>query len=486
MPLKNGTTVVMRFLAFERNPSSFRQMQHSFNIEFGDTVELHRVETFKETVSALRQNQYDVILFDLQSAHVEHSPEEALTKICRYAQNALIIAMSEGGSVSNAVQAMRAGAHDYMTKPINMSAFNTHISELGLRHGNTNAFNVGQKATQAEQFEGFVGASAQMSAIYDQIKRIAPSSAPVFITGESGTGKEVCAVALHQRSARSQKPFIAINCSAIPHDLMEGEIFGVAKGAFTGAHKDRAGAAESADGGVLFLDEIGEMDLKLQAKLLRFLQTGEINRVGETQTRRVDVRVICATNRNPLKLIEEKKFREDLFYRLHVLPIHLPPLRQRTCDILPLAQTFLARFSREENKNFSGFSPETANLIVSREWPGNVRQLQNMIRRAVVMFDGPQIDMQMISVADITSVEMPQDTHVPSPVQTFEGTIEPMWRQEQIIIETALARYNGNISLAAAALEISPSTIYRKKQAWEQMQAQTMQGKTMQRNMIVA
>ncbi len=473
MPVDQRTEIVMRFLAIERDPAAFRDMQNSFNAEFGTWMHLERVETFSEAISALRNGQFDVILLDMMSMQTRLSPDEAIGKICRLAQNALVIALSGGGSVSDAVQAMRAGAHDYLTKPINMSVFNAHISELGRRHGNAKAFNVGQNTAQVEQFEGFVGASAQMSAIYEQIKRIAPSSAPVFITGESGTGKEVCAVALHQRGTRSQKPFIAINCSAIPHDLMEGEIFGVAKGAFTGAHQDRDGAAQSADGGVLFLDEIGEMDLKLQAKLLRFLQTGEISRVGETKTRKVDVRVICATNRNPLKLIEEKRFREDLFYRLHVLPIHLPPLRQRTCDILPLAQTFLARFAREENKVFTGFSPETANMIVSKEWPGNVRQLQNMIRRAVVMFDGPLIDIQMMSAADITSAHTPQNTQTPPPSHLQQGTIEPMWRQEQIIIETALARYNGNISMAAAALEISPSTIYRKRQAWEQLQAKS-------------
>ncbi len=245
---------------------------------------------------------------------------------------------------------------------------------------------------------------------------------------------------------------------------MEAEIFGAIKGAYTGAHQDRQGAIEAADGGTLFLDEIGEMDLNLQAKLLRFLQSGAITRVGETRARSVDVRVICATNRNPMQLVSEKKFREDLFYRLHVLPIHLPPLRQRPGDILPLAQTFLARFAEEEGKAFAGFAADVADLFVAREWPGNVRQLQNLIRRIVVMFDGGVVTHHMALAADIES----RDHASPSaPVTTAEPQVLPMWQQEQKIIEDALDAFGGNIARAAAALEISPSTIYRKKLGWE-------------------
>lgn len=464
----------MRFLIIESNPSAYRLLQNNLQIEYGEALFLSHTETGKEGIRVLRDTPFDVILADIASmADLETAQINPISKICRHAGPALVIAVSEGGSVSSAVDAMRAGAHDYMAKPINMTAFNTHITQLGQRHGNSKALNANQHIEDKPQFEGFVGKSAQMSAIYDQIERIAPSSAPVFITGESGTGKDVCAEALHARSPRSGKPFVAINCSAIPHDLMEGEIFGVVKGAYTGADKDRIGAAELAQGGVLFLDEIGELDLALQAKLLRFLQTGEISRVGEAKTRVVDVRVICATNRNPMQLIAEKKFREDLFYRLHVLPIHLPPLRQRTSDILPLAQTFLSRYSQEENKHFLGFSPETANLIVSKDWPGNVRQLQNMIRRAVVMFEGPEINIQMMGVADVEGQHLSAHPAHHSLMNNSQP-IEPMWRQEQRIIETALTRYSGNISLAAAALEISPSTIYRKKQAWEQLQAEAI------------
>ncbi len=248
---------------------------------------------------------------------------------------------------------------------------------------------------------------------------------------------------------------------------MESELFGVARGAFTGAHEDRKGAAELADGGTLFLDEIGEMDLSLQSKLLRFLQTGAVSRVGEASVRQVDVRVICATNRNPMQLIAEKKFREDLFYRLHVLPIHIPPLRQRPADILVLARHFLERYAREEHKVFAGFSPETANLMIAREWPGNVRQLQNLVRRLVVMFDGGEIRADMVAAADIELQGFAREAAAPASPR--RQSILPMWQQEQRIIEDAIVSFGGNIALAAAALELSPSTIYRKRQAWAEM-----------------
>jgi two-component system repressor protein LuxO len=307
-----------------------------------------------------------------------------------------------------------------------------------------------------------------MQFVYEQIDRIAPSSAPVFITGESGAGKDVCAEALHERGPRVGRRFVAINCAAIPRDLMESELFGVTRGAYTGAHEDRKGAAELADGGTLFLDEIGEMDLSLQSKLLRFLQTGAVSRVGEASVRQVDVRVICATNRNPMTLIAEKKFREDLFYRLHVLPIHLPPLRQRPADIMVLARHFLERFAREEHKSFAGFRPDAADALVAHDWPGNVRQLQNLVRRLVVMFDGGEISAAMVTAADIETLSQ-QRAAAPASAAGGRQQVLPLWRQEQRIIEDAIQSFSGNIALAAAALELSPSTIYRKRQAWADM-----------------
>jgi two-component system repressor protein LuxO len=380
-----------------------------------------------------------------------------------------LIATSATGSVSFAVEAVRAGAADFLVKPYQPAEL---LKRLSQAMQNTLYEPAGHEAPEARAeisggFEGFIGASNAMRAIYEQVKRISPSKAPVFITGESGTGKEVAAEAIHARSDRAGGPFIALNCSAIPKELMESEIFGHVKGAFTGAHEDRAGAAELAHGGTLFLDEICEMDLALQAKLLRFVQTGTVRRVGDTKTRNVNVRFVCATNRAPMREVEAGNFREDLFYRLHVLPLHLPPLRERAGDIVQLASSFLARYAEEEGRGFRGFTADAIARLEAFAWPGNVRQLQNVIRRVVVLHDGVEVSAEMLSLPD---GERPA-THEPArdtgPLPRIESpSIAPLWRQEQRIIEEALKAFDGNAQKAAAALEVAPSTIYRKLQNW--------------------
>jgi two-component system repressor protein LuxO len=378
-----------------------------------------------------------------------------------------ILATSRQGSVSVAVDAMRNGADDFVVKPFHPADLARRLAlaleASGARDSAGGSLPI-DAMFPADGFEGFIGASEPMLALYDQIVRVAPSKAPVFITGESGTGKEVCAQALHVRSNCAKGPFIALNCGAIPRELMESEIFGHVKGAYTGAHDDRAGAAELAHGGTLFLDEICEMDIGLQAKLLRFIQTGTVRRVGDTKERAVDVRFVCATNRNPKAAVAEGRFREDLFYRLHVLPLNLPPLRERAGDVALLAQAFLARFAEEEGRAFCGFDAEAARLLETYPWPGNVRELQNVIRRVVVLHDGAEVRAEMLMLPLVPANDDPLPL-IGSP------SIDPFWRQEQKIIERALAAHGGNAARAAAALEISPSTIYRKLQAWSQGRA---------------
>jgi two-component system repressor protein LuxO len=434
------------------------------------TPALSVADSGRAAADLLRQARFDIIIADLATlGDLATSIEDAVMRLVRLAQGALVLAVADSGSVSAALEAMRAGAHDYVAKPVNGATLASRIGELAQRHGRPRSLGceTGPEPVVAD-YAGFVGASSAMQFLYEQIGRVAASSAPVFITGESGTGKDVCAEALHEKGPRAGRRFVAINCAAIPRDLMESELFGVVRGAFTGAHEDRKGAAELADGGTLFLDEIGEMDLSLQSKLLRFLQTGAMSRVGETAGRKVDVRVICATNRNPMQMIAERRFREDLFYRLHVLPIHLPPLRQRPSDIMVLARHFLHRYAREEHKRFAGFTQEAAQHLTGADWPGNVRQLQNLIRRMVVMFDGGEISASMLAAADIES-QVNASVPVEAPRAESRRAILPMWQQEQRIIEDAIAAFGGNISLAAAALEISPSTIYRKRQSWAEM-----------------
>lgn len=452
-------------LLIEADPEAARQTVAAVRGHWGDDARLAHCADTARALREMRIERFDVILADIGSVkRAGASLEDGFSRLAQHAEGALIIALSDGTSVSSAMGAMQAGAHDFLAKPVGGAALAARLEELGQRHGKARALACDMAKGGDTDFEGFVGTSPQMRAVYDQIVRIASSSAPVFITGESGTGKDVSAEALHKRSPRTDGPFIALNAGAIPRDLLESELFGAVKGAFTGAVEDRKGAVEIADGGTLFLDEIGEMDLSLQSKLLRFLQTGTITRVGDAKARPVDVRIICATNRNPMQLVSDKQFREDLFYRLHVLPIHLPPLRQRPADIMALANRFLMRFAAEENKRFEGFEPDVADLFVAREWPGNVRQLQNLVRRVVVMFDGGLVTTGMANAADVEARGL---VSVTPEASRAAPAILPMWRQEQKIIEDALAAFGGNIARAAAALEISPSTIYRKKLNWE-------------------
>lgn len=373
-----------------------------------------------------------------------------------------VIAVSAAGSVNVAVAAVRAGASDFLPKPIGARALIERLEAAvgGWRDTPTETSRARPPGPAATDFAGFIGRSAAMAEVYARIRRMAPSRAPVFITGESGTGKELCAEAIHAHSGPAGRPLIAINCSAIPRELMESEIFGHVRGAFTGATEDRAGAAELADGGTLFLDEIAEMDLALQAKLLRFVQTGAIRRVGGSELRRVNVRIVSATNRDPLAEVEAGRFRADLFYRLHVLPIHLAPLRQRRDDILPLAEAFLARYGAEEGRSFRGFDAGAVQCLLAHDWAGNVRQLENAIRQVVVLHDGGTVSAEMLPAA----IRSPAG-HAPA-TPGISLPVAPFRDQERRIIEAALTAFGGSIARAAAALEISPSTIYRKRQEW--------------------
>jgi two-component system repressor protein LuxO len=374
-----------------------------------------------------------------------------------------VIATSAAGSMTLAVAAVRAGARDFLPKPIGAKALIERLEAAVERWPQQVESPPGsgvRDAIPTTDFAGFIGRSPAMQDVYAQIRRMAPSRAPVFITGESGTGKELCAEAIHAHGGPAGRPFVAINCSAIPRELMESEIFGHVRGAFTGASEDRAGAAELADGGTLFLDELAEMDLALQAKLLRFVQTGSLRRVGGGELRRLDVRLVSATNRSPEAEVAAGRFRADLFYRLHVLPIHLAPLRERREDILPLAEAFLARYGAEEGRDFSGFDAMAAARLLGHDWPGNVRQLENAIRQVVVLHDGGTVTADMLPSA----LRQPAGAPV-----TADDTIAitPFRDQERRIIEAALSAHGGSIARAAAALEISPSTIYRKKQDWQ-------------------
>lgn len=339
------------------------------------------------------------------------------------------------------------------------------------------------------KFEGFIGDSVPMQFVYSCIEQCSSSNASVFITGPSGSGKEVAAQAIHDLSKRNKKNFIALNCAAIPCELMESEVFGHIKGAFSGAVSNRDGAATLADGGSLFLDEIGEMDINLQAKLLRFIQTGQFQRVGSGKVEQVDIRFICATNRNPHTAIAEHKLREDLFYRLNVISIYLPPLCERGNDTIQLAEHFLSHYSKIEGKDFAGFSSLGEKLISGHSWPGNVRQLQNIIHSAVVMSEGPLISDTILK-QQLTDNFQPANSPPAVPQQTSnydiktENSVKPnnisrtdteilsLEEVERQAIEQAILVCQDNIVKAASELGVSPSTLYRKIQQWQTQPAE--------------
>jgi two-component system, repressor protein LuxO len=310
-----------------------------------------------------------------------------------------------------------------------------------------------------------------MRQIHTTIASVARSMATVFITGESGTGKELCALAVHANSARATGPFIALNCGAIPQDLLESEVFGHMKGSFTGAISDKPGAATAADGGTLFLDEVCEMAPALQTKLLRFLQTSTVQPVGATRPRKVNVRIVCATNRDPLEAVRRGQFREDLFYRLFVVPIHMPPLRDRGKDVIEIAEAALFRFAEEESRDFRGLDAAVRDLLPRLPWPGNVRQLLNVIRNVVVLNPGgwvtldmlpPGLDIPVAREAPETPLAAPEARV--APVESLLGlTLAEIERQ---VIEATLAQSGGSVPKAARILDVSPSTLYRKIEAW--------------------
>lgn len=344
---------------------------------------------------------------------------------------------------------------------------------------------------QRPNFEGFIGDSVAMQFVYNAIERASPSNASIFLTGASGTGKEVAAEAIHRLSKRKNAAFVPLNCAAIPSELMESEIFGHVKGAFSGAHQNRDGAASMADGGTLFLDEIGEMDIGLQAKLLRFIQTGVFQKVGSDKPEKANIRFVAATNRDPIEAIKEQILREDLYYRLNVISIDLPELNQRDNDPVQIAQFFLTRFSEEEEKIFVGFSADAETLLAQYHWPGNVRQLRNLIHSAVIMSEGPIITSQdlgqqlkldkntinhlsvfsgqtsEVAVGHDRQTDASETESTMTPVSVSAFAIEPLALTERKAIERAIRHYDDNVVQAANALEVSPSTLYRKMQAWQ-------------------
>lgn len=459
--MRSRTGSPTRLLLLERDPAQCQAMEAELHTCLGADALVMTATSGHDATGFLRASSFDIVIVDLNSASdISQSVDAAMTRLCRLAGNALVVALSEGETVSCAVSAMQAGAHDHISKPFCGTAFSTQLDDLARRHGKASVICTGADRTPTIKSDAGVHcASNQMQLVYEQIERIAASPAPVFITGERGTGKKLCAETLHDVSPRKNATFVTVNCHSRDDRDLESTLFG-----HIGI--EDTSAFERADGGTLVIDEIGALSLALQSKVLRFLQTGTVTRLGEGLARPVDIRIVCTTRHNPMQLIAAQKLREDLFYRLNVLPIHVAPLRHRPADILPLARHFLSSFAVAAQKPFQGLNESADDFLVAREWPGNVRQLSDLMQSVTTLFDGGVVSAAMLCAADTALMDHPRRY---SADRETKRQILPMWQQEQKIIEDTISYFSGNISKAAAALEISPSTIYRKRQSWIEM-----------------
>jgi two-component system, repressor protein LuxO len=386
-----------------------------------------------------------------------------------------VIVITTDNTVDVSIDFRRYGAFEIIKKP-----FQIHQLIFTLQQAITNSSKrpASSNLKIIKRYPQFIGNSQAMQTVYQKIGQVANSKASVLITGETGSGKELCAQAIHENSERQNKPFLSINCAAIPDNLIESELFGHVKGAFTGAIQNRQGMASLANGGTLFLDEIGEMNLNLQCKLLRFVETGTFYQVGSSQLQTVDIRFIWATNRSLVSEIKAGRFREDLYYRLKVTSILMPPLCQRGEDILLLAYNFLKKYSKLEQKNFKNFTPEAEKILLAYQWPGNVRQLENVIHNLVLSHYGESITGDMLQCTLAEEIQVPCDTrsdhslninplNTQAVSKTSPKTIAPLWEVEKNTILEAVELCKGNVVQAAKLLEIGKTTLYRKLQQWK-------------------
>ncbi|OLC64885.1 MAG: transcriptional regulator, partial [Candidatus Rokubacteria bacterium 13_1_40CM_4_67_11] len=381
---------------------------------------------------------------------------ELLQQLKEMARPPVILILTAHGTVTTAVEAMRQGAFYYLTKPVDPVQLQVLLEKSLEQASLTRELSLlRHQLKQKGTFGKLTGESKDMQEAYRWIELAATSGAPVLVYGESGTGKELVARTIHERSNRRQGPFVAINCAAIPETLIESEIFGHERGAFTGAIERRLGCFELADRGTLFLDEIAEMDVSVQAKLLRILQDNAFRRVGGREELHVDVRIIAATNRAPADALAAGKLREDLFYRLNVFPIPLPPLRQRPEDILPLARTFIEEFCAENARHVVALAPEAEKALLDYAWPGNVRELRNAVQRAVVLGEGALLTAEHLSPAILA-------TSRPTPTAAAPRTGERIRDMERRLIVETLEHVNHDKTRAAVLLGISPKTLYNK------------------------
>jgi DNA-binding NtrC family response regulator len=421
--------------------------------------EVEVVSDGEEAIEAARKNSFKLVLTDLSMPGM--GGMEVLAHFVKHYPETPVIVLTGFGTIETAVEAIKRGAYDYLSKPANLDEISLTLKRA-INHKDLKEENVALRSQIQEQhrLDRLIGQSAAIHHLYRIIKRVAKTDSTVLITGESGTGKELVANGIHYQSPRRDMPFVPINCGAIPEELLESELFGHEKGAFTGAFKERRGRFELANKGTVFLDEIGEMSPKLQVKLLRFLQETKIQRVGGSRTVEVDVRILAATNKDLERAVAENQFREDLFYRLNVIPIHVPPLRERAGDIALLIQHFLKQHCLKKNIPQKRMSEAAIESLEQYAWPGNVRELENVIERLVILTDTDEIQlldlpkrMQVVQEPEVTHIELGQDGI------NLKETLDTL---ENRLIVDALQRAGGVKNKAAKLLGLNRTTLIEK------------------------
>lgn len=421
---------------------------------------VNAVETGEKAVKLQKMDFFDLAIVDLKMEDMDGL--EVLSRIKSISPSTEVIVMTAFGTIDSAIQAMRNGAYDYVTKPFQLSDILSVIERaLEKKRLSDKANNLQKRIKEKYRFEGITGNSPVMMRVLNILMELTNSESTVLITGESGTGKELVARAIHNNSRRNDKPFIVVNCGALPENLQESELFGHVMGSFTGAVKDKRGIFLEAQGGTLFLDEIGETSLSTQVKLLRFLQNGEIRKVGDNKPIYLDVRVIVATNKDLDDATKNGSFRKDLFYRLNVIRIHLPPLRERKEDIPILTSYFVNIFSNKLKKHPPEISGDAMTLLLEYPWPGNVRELENIIERAVTLLKGEQIttaDLVLQNIRTTESIDF---------MMEMGGIRAALAQQERKTIVESLRKYAGNRKQVASNLGISTTTLWRKMKEYQ-------------------
>jgi two-component system response regulator AtoC len=435
---------------------NFRHMLSVILVKEGYEVET--ASNGEEGIQKALTAPFDQILCDIRMPRMDGL--EFLKEIQKTAVDATVIVMSAYGTVDIAIEAMKLGAYDYISKPFKPDEIILTLRKAEEREQLRRENQLLRREVAKEySFENIVSKNENMQKMFDVIKKVAQYKSTVLITGESGTGKELVARALHYNSERAQNPFVPVNCGAIPENLLESELFGHVKGAFTDAIRTKKGLFEEADGGTLFLDEIGELPGPLQVKLLRVLQEGEIRRIGESKSITVDVRIVVATVKDLTKEVNDGRFREDLFYRLNVLPIHIPPLRERKEDIPLLIHHFINKFNQSMNKNIAGIDHQALEALMNHKWYGNVRELENTIERAVVLTDQENIALENLPI----EIQEFKEEFQSEPLPDEEYSIKKASKTLEInLIKKALRKTKGNHTHAAKLLEISHRALLYK------------------------